>query len=226
MRKEQLLERYEALGDEDDFAAARPRYEEAIAASPDARTLSDNGYLLYAHARQELRRAVELYEQAIDLEPGVDKPHYQLIAAWAAPEEPEVAVALYERRVAASPGDVRELRFLANAYLRAHAYERSREVVDAGLELVPADAALFALRGEARAGLSDSEGALADWRRAVELEPEDIGALYSSAFLLEYEGRLAEAAECWRAIVEWNESRGYALQAVWPKQELARLGGA
>jgi Flp pilus assembly protein TadD len=54
---------------------------------------------------------------------------------------------------------------------------------------------LIAVRGEAKAGLGDAESALADWHRALELEPEDISALYSSAFLLEREGRLGEAAE-------------------------------
>jgi tetratricopeptide (TPR) repeat protein len=82
---------------------------------------------------------------------------------------------------------------------------------------------MLALRGEAKAGQGDPEGALADWRRALELEPEDIAALYSSAFLLEREGRLAEAAAAWRSIIEWNEARGYTMQSQWPKQELSRL---
>jgi tetratricopeptide (TPR) repeat protein len=138
-------------------------------------------------------------------------------------QEPEFAVAIYERRVADSPGEVREHRFLVSAYVQARAYDKAREAVEAGLEFAPDDATLVALRGEARAGLGDPEGALADWRRALELEPEDIGALYSSAFLLEREGRLAEAADAWRSIIAWNESRGYVLQTVWPKQELERL---
>ena len=79
------------------------------------------------------------------------------------------------------------------------------------------------MRGEARAGLGEVESALADWRRALELEPEDIGPLYSTAFLLEGERRRAEAAEVWRSIIEWNESRGYALESEWPQQELNRL---
>jgi tetratricopeptide (TPR) repeat protein len=91
---------------------------------------------------------------------------------------------------------------------------------------VPDDAQLLAVRGEARAGLGDAEGALADWRRALELDADDIGALYSSAFLLEREQRLEEAAEAWRSIISWNESRGYALQTAWPRQELARLRDA
>ena len=223
MTKEELLERYEALGEERDFLAAQPLYEQALAEAPDARVLNDYGYLLYGHARRELRRAVELYERAIALDPGDDKPHWQLIGARAALEEPGLAVRMYERRLAASPGDLREFRFLAAARLRAHAFEQALAVIEAGLELVPDDAALVAMRGEARAGLGDPEGALADWRRALELEPEDIGALYSSAFLFEREGRLQEAIEAWRSIIDWNEARGYTLQTVWPKQELERL---
>jgi tetratricopeptide (TPR) repeat protein len=223
MTKEELLERYEALGEENDFLAARSLYEQALAAEHDARDLTGYGYLLESHARLELRRAVELYERAIRLDPSDDRPHYQLICARAGLQEPELPIARYERRVARSPDDVREYRFLAAAYLGAHAFGPARDAVEAGLALAPEDAPLLAMRGEAKAGLDDPEGALADWTRALELEPDDIGALYSSAFLLEREGRLAEAADAWRSIIEWNESRGFALQTEWPKHELERL---
>jgi tetratricopeptide (TPR) repeat protein len=223
MDKQALLERYEALGEESDFLAAKPLYEQALAGEPDARVLNDYGYLLYAHARRELRQAVELYERAINLDPGFDKPHYQLIAARTALDETEAAVARYEQRLAEAPGEAREHRFLAASYLRARAYERALQTIEAGLELAPDDAALVELRGEAKAGVGDTEGAFADWRRALELDSESIGGLYMSAFLLEREGRPAEAIAAWRAIIAWNESRGYTLQTAWPKQELERL---
>jgi cytochrome c-type biogenesis protein CcmH/NrfG len=92
-----------------------------------------------------------------------------------------------------------------------------------GLQLAPEDAPLIALRGDAKAGLDDPVGALADWRHALELDEDDLGPLFSSAFLLERQGRRAEAIEAWQAILEWNESRGYALQALWPRKELERL---
>jgi tetratricopeptide (TPR) repeat protein len=223
MRKEELLERYEALGEESDFVAAKPLYELALADAPDARLLGDYGYLLECHGRCELRHAAELHERAIDLDPGYDKPHYQLISAQTGLQQSELPVAIYEQRLAAAPAELREHRFLAAAYLRAHAFERVLAVVEAGLELRPDDAALVAMRGEAKAPLGDPEGALADWRWALALDAEDIAALYSSAFLLEREGRLEDAIEAWRSIIDWNESRGYTLQAVWPKQELERL---
>jgi tetratricopeptide (TPR) repeat protein len=228
MNKEELLERYEALGDEADFAAAKPLYEDALAGGADATTLTAYGYLLECHARRELRRAAELYEQAVELDPDDDKPNYHLISALAALQDADVAVARYEGRLAAARGEVREHRFLATALLKQHDYAGALDVAVAGLELTPDDYVLLGLRGEARAGLGEVEAALADWRRALELEPEDIGALFSTAFLLEREGRVAEAIAAWQAIVEWNDVRGYAVQTEWPRQMLERLqrGGA
>jgi tetratricopeptide (TPR) repeat protein len=223
MKREELLARYETLGEESDFIAARQLYEQALAGDCDARVATDYGYLLECHARLELRRAAELYERAIELDPSYDKPHFQLIMARAGLQETELPIVTYEQRVANAPHDVREWRFLANAYLRAHAFARAREAVDEGLTLAPDDAPLLTLRGEARAGLGDPNGALADWDRALELDPEDIGALYSTAFLLEREGRRADAADAWRSIIAWNEWRGLELESRWPEQELERL---
>lgn len=219
----ELRERYELLGEECDFRAAKPLYERAIAEREDARLLNDYGYLLESHARNELRRAVALYERAIELDPGYDKPHFQLISARAGLQESEVAVAVYERRLAEAPGSVREHRFLAQAYLSAHAFARALELTQAGLALAPDDPVLTAARGEAKAGLGEVEGALADWQRALRLDATDIGALYSSAFLLEREGRVDESIEAWQAIVAWNEARGLTLESEWPKRELERL---
>jgi tetratricopeptide (TPR) repeat protein len=223
MEMQELLERYEALGEERDFLAAKPLYERALAEGEDAQVLNDYGYLLVCHARRELRLAAEAYGRAIELDPDSDKPHFQLISARASLLEPDRGVSDYEARLATAPDSVREHRFLAQAYLLAHDWTKALETVEAGLELAPGDAALVAMRGEAKAGLGDPEGALTDWRLALELEPDDIGALYSSAFLLEREGRLNDAAEAWEAIVIWNQARGYTLQTVWPKQELERV---
>lgn len=57
------------------------------------------------------------------------------------------------------------------------------------------------------------------------MDPDDIGALYSSAFLFERERRLDDAIEAWRSIIDRNEARGFTLDTEWPKRELARLRG-
>jgi tetratricopeptide (TPR) repeat protein len=224
--KERLLELYEAHGAPETFAKAKRLYEQAIAgagaADPDV--LVGFGYLLDCHGRIALRQAAAQYERAIELDPAADKPRYQLIRAQAALGEAEVAVALYGERLARSPGEVREHRFLANAYLAAREFGEAGRVVAAGLALDPDDRMLLEVRGEVRAATGDPDGALADWRRAVEVvDADDIGPLYSSAFLLERLGRLGEAAAAWQSIVDWCEERDAPLTAEWPRRELARL---
>jgi tetratricopeptide (TPR) repeat protein len=222
-KKRELLDRYEATGDEAAYLEALPLYEEAARNGADPDTLKDYGYLLECHARNKLRRAVELYELAIRLDPFYDKPRYQLISARAGLQETELPIAEYEKELEAKPDEVRWYRLLASAYLKAHDYKRARKVIDRGLALAPDDPVLIESRAEARAGTGDREGALADWRRALELDPDHIGPLYMSAFLLERMGRRQEAIDNWQAIIDWSERRGYELDTIWPKQELERL---
>jgi tetratricopeptide (TPR) repeat protein len=223
MNKEELLERYEALGEMDDFLEAKRLFEQDLGEQPDALLLRQYGYLLESHGRYSIRRAVELYERAIALHPEDDQVRFQWMNAKTALREADQAVTLYKKRVADAPGDVRELRFLSIAYLMANDFEAAGKVVDAGIELAPDDATLMSNRGEVKAAKDDPEGALADWRRALELDPENLGPVYLSAFLFEREGRLDEAAESWRYIVNYCDARGWDLTAVWPKQELQRL---
>jgi tetratricopeptide (TPR) repeat protein len=226
MNRDELLAQYGATGDEEVFREARRVYEQAQAASPDDADLHINyGYLLECHARNRLRQAVAHYEQAIDLNPNGTKAHYQLIGARAGLREPEIPIVLYEQRLAASPDDLDSYRLLAAAYLAGHQCEKAHRVIEAGLALAPNDAQLIMNRGDVRAGIGDPEGALADWRRSRELDPETLSSVYSSAFLLEREGRLEEAIDAWRSIIDWSEARGYALDTVWPNQELERLHG-
>ena len=235
MDRDELLERYEALGEDDDFRAARPLFEAEIRrrvdsavglqGADDAVLLRQYGYLLECHGRITIRRAIEQYERSIDLDPDADKVRYQWIGAKASLGEPETAVDLYRERVAGAPRDVRELRLLSSAYLAAHAYDAAADVIAAGLELAPDDAALTEDSGELKAHRGDPDGALADWRRAHQLDPENFSPVYSSAFLLEREGRLAEAAQAWRHIVDYATEQGWELTASWPRQELQRLLG-
>jgi tetratricopeptide (TPR) repeat protein len=235
MDKDELLERYEALGNDDDFLAAKPLFEAEIRRQAqsdpglhgpaDSLLLRQYGYLLECHGRITIRRAIQQYEQAIALDPAADKVRYQWIGAKASIGEPEDAVAVHRERAASSPQDVRELRLLSAACLAAHDYEAAADVVAAGLELAHDDVGLTYYRGELKARRGDADGALADWRRAYELDPENLGPVYSSAFLLERHGRLTEAADAWRRIIAHATERGWELTAVWPRQELQRVLG-
>jgi len=223
MDKYELVERYEALGDEEDFRAARLLFEQPLAGQSSALDHRQYGYLLECHGRRTLRRAVDQYEQAMALDPGQEKVRHQWISAKAALGESQDAITLYRRRAADSPGDLRELRLLSTAFLQARDYGAAAEVIDAALALAPDDPKLTCDRGEVKAARGNPDGALADWHRAHELDPDDLGPVYSSAFLLEHQGRLAEAAGAWRHILEHAETHGWELTAIWPRQMLHRL---
>jgi tetratricopeptide (TPR) repeat protein len=224
MDRDELLSQYEATGREEVFLEAKALYEQALAESPgDADLHHKYGYLLECHARNRLRQAVAQYERAIELDPKLNKAHYQLIGARAGLLEPEIPIATYERRLADSPKALDFHRLLATAYLAAHQYDKAQRVIEAGLALAPNDAALIESRGEVRAATGDPGGALDDWRRALELNPENLSSVYSSAFLLERQGRLGEAIEAWRSIISWHDARGFSAYTQWPRQELERV---
>lgn len=182
MDAHELLEHYESTGEEEYFLEAKPLYEGALAAASDHKLLLEYGYLLECHGRNTIRLAVEQYERAIELDPSADKPRYQLIAAKAALRDTEEEIARYQERLAASPGELRECRFLASAYLAAHRYVEAGRVVDAGLELAPDDRFLISCRGDVKAGMGDPDGALADWRLALELDSEDFARCTAAPF--------------------------------------------
>jgi tetratricopeptide (TPR) repeat protein len=220
--KSDLLERYEATGDEATYLEALPLYQAAAADGDDAGDLLGYGYLLECRGRDLLKLAIAQYERAVELEPDDDRPRYQLISARAALGDVDREIFVYRDRLEASPGSIREYRLLATSYLAAREYDRALEVIGRGLALAPDDQRLIDCRAEARSR-QDPEGALADWHRALELDSDDIGPLYMSAFLLERLGRVDEAITAWRSIIEWNEARGYKLQTEWPAKEVARL---
>lgn len=226
MDKEELRERYEATGEEQFYEQARPLYEQALADSPDdPRLLLEYGYLRQCHGQFALRDAVSLYERAITADPQQDKPHWQLIGARASLRDVTEVIPRYQEAVASAPGDPRGYRFLAYAYLQAGERDKAAAAIGAGLELAPDDAGFTELQGDLFAAADRPEDALANWRRAYDLAPDDYGISmrFSSAFLLESLGRLAEAADEWRFIIRWMAERGDDIHIAWPKQMLERL---
>src|SRR5215471_15032580 len=112
MDKEELLERYEAYGDESVYAEARRLYEQSLAGGGgNARVLTELSYLQECHGRRSIRAAAECYHRAIAAHPQRDKPHWQLIHAKATLGEADEAIDRYRQRLTAAPADPRAHRF-------------------------------------------------------------------------------------------------------------------
>jgi tetratricopeptide (TPR) repeat protein len=226
MDKRELLDRYEARGDDRDFVEAKRLYEVAVEETPDdVRLLTEYGYLLECHGRFAIRAATTAYRRAIELDPEWAKPRFQLMSALAGLREPHEAIEHYRGQLEAAPDDPKAHLFLATAYLIANQFPEAEEVARGGLALAPDDAHLTNRLGEALAGEGRAEVALEQWARGYSLDPEALDGRYGSAFLLEREGQLTEAIREWRFIAEWSERRGNDLDAEWPRREIARLEG-
>ena len=134
----------------------------------------------------------------------------------------------YEARLAESPGDADAYRFLALAYFYDHDHPAAARVIAAGLERFPGEPGLIEQQGDLYAVTGRPEDALTWWRRAARAAPDDYGISmhYSAAFLLERLGRLAEAADEWRFIVNWCEEHDATIEATWPRQMLQGIEAA
>lgn len=228
MDKEELLLRYECEGGENLYAEAKPLFEEALAETPgDARLLNAYGYLLECHARRMIREAAGYYQRAIDADPGWAKPRFQQIGALAALFDASELIPRYEARLAESPDDVTSYRLLALACRLDHDHAGAARVLDAGLAQFPDDPGLIEEQGELHTAARRYDDALACFRRAAEVAPDDYGISthYSAAFLLERLGRLAEAAREWRFIIGWCEAHDAEIEALWPREMLQRIEG-
>ena len=220
-----LMNEYEALGPrpggETAYADGMLAYQQLLADHPDDAALNlEYGYLQECHGRNLIRAAVGRYERAIELDPGSDKPHYQLIFARSALHEGDHVIDLYKKRLEASPDQVREYRFLAGAYLRNGALEEAARVIAAGREVEADDDMLLAAEAELLVAMGRPQDALAAWRTLKQRDPEDLSPYYMSAFALEGLGRYREAAEQWRYIIGWLEAHDMALHTTWPKEML------
>lgn len=97
----------------------------------------------------------------------------------------------YGRAVKASPDSAFLQRDLADVERQLGNGDRARTLIERALTLDPQDAKAYAIRGELREAAGEQEAALADYRRALELDP---GLPELSARITEIETGLKEAA--------------------------------
>lgn len=97
----------------------------------------------------------------------------------------------YGRAIKASPDSAFLQRDLADVERQLGNGDRARTLIDRALALDPQDARAYAIRGELREAAGEPDAALADYRRALELDP---GLPDLAARITEIETGLKEAA--------------------------------
>ena len=166
-RASRLMNEYEALGPrpggETAYTGAMLAYRRLLAEHPeDAQLHLEYGYLQECHGRNSIRAAVGCYEQAIELDPGWDKPHYQLIFARSALHEKRPRHRPVQEAAGRRPGPDPRIPVPRGAYLSNGALDEAGKVIAAGRALEPDDDMLLA----AEAQLLDASGRRKRrWRR-------------------------------------------------------------
>ncbi len=222
-RKKELLYSYEA-GNDSVYEEALELFEKSLKEKPqDPELLVDFGYLLECRGRTLIRKAANMFEKAIKIKPEFSLARKRAMMARAALFESNKAIEMYKERIEKYPEDVQEYKYLIKAYLLANQYREAKKVVETALEIKPDDPGLIENYGSVYAGLEEPEKALKYWDKAFELDSENISTRYSTAFLLEREGRLKEAIEQWNLIIKWLTERNYNENVDWPKQEIERI---
>ncbi|NEC86449.1 tetratricopeptide repeat protein [Streptomyces sp. SID12501] len=168
----------------------------------------------------EYGKALGEYEQAVALDPGLERAYYGRGVVHAEQRDYAAAIADLDRADELAPDTARVL-FVRGDYHRilGHHEEAVRDL-DRAIALGPDLAGAWASRGVTRHGTGDTEHALADLDRALELDPEHVWALVRRARVHRSRGeRAGQLADLDRAVALGPElawvacERGDALRA-------------
>ena len=174
---------------------ARKRFEAVLAADP------KNTQALLALAQHAIRHggSKEQVRQYLDRARSANPDALAPVAALAAWHldngAPRDAVALLQDALAKQPDRPELLELLASAQARAGDRDQALQTYDRLVRSAPASAPLQMRVGEARLNLRDDAGALAAFRRAVELAPKAIEPRVALAAMMARRGNKAEARQ-------------------------------
>jgi tetratricopeptide (TPR) repeat protein len=111
-----------------------------------------------------------------------------------------------------SQSDTVDLLFTrAQERLEADEVELALALLDHVVGLAPNFAEGYALRGVVRLGSKDHSGAIADFSKAIELEPRQFEVRIALAEILLANGEKRDAYEMFQKALEWNPHDEYAL---------------
>ena len=100
----------------------------------------------------------------------------------------------------------------AEAATEAGHYDLAAALLDHAIGLSPSFAQAYALRGSVRLGAEDQVGAIADFTRAVDLEPRQFEARIALAEMMLASGDKRDAYDMLQKALEWNPHEQHARQ--------------
>jgi len=168
-----------------------------------------NGSVVMAElGRTEESLAMAL--RAVELAPDSPSAHCALAGPLMGMGRTPEAVEQFEKAILLDPAHFPALTNLAGIYVRRGEFQKAIQLDDRAIEAQPTSSALWGNRGHARMRAMDLEGAEADLRRALELDPDNHQVRWNLAYLQLLQGRFKEAWPNFRArmkLDEWCDNR-------------------
>ena len=219
-----LVTKWETSNEIEDYNIARSAVDEAMKEnSADAGILFHDGFLHETIAKHHMQQGRESYLKAQDLDPEELSYHAQFIKISGRLLDYQSAINRYKELLDKHSDTHDQYYYLALAYYMAGQYTESEMTIDAGRRVKPSDWKFVYLLGEIRAkrGLTDEALTLFEWSH--KLNSDDLGSVYSQAFLLEEKERYQEAIEKWEYILAWHDRRGYQDYKDWGMKHIERV---
>jgi CHAT domain-containing protein/Flp pilus assembly protein TadD len=152
----------------------------------------------------QYEKAIESYEQAIDIEPNFGEALYNKGVALVSLGQYEKAIVSYDRAIAIQPDDYEAWCNRGVALGNLRRYEEAIVSYDRAIAIQPDDYEAWYSRGVSLSKFERYAEAIASYDRAIEINPDNHGAWSDRGIALRNLGRYAEAIASYDRAIEIN----------------------
>ncbi len=192
-----------------DRPAAGESFERAIVLEPTCESFVNLGVLRNQQGRVD--EAIAAYRQGLALAPGDPDALYNLGNAQRATGAADDALDSFRRALQGAPQHAHALAALGQTLQASQRSAEAAVALERAASLLPDDAGLHCDLGDARLGVGQLEGAITEYRRALQCDPRMARAWYSHGWAETQRTEYAAAAACFTKALE--------LAAPWPEAE-------
>jgi tetratricopeptide (TPR) repeat protein len=162
--------------------------------------LNNRGNAYYYKGQYD--RAIEDYNNAIELNPNYTHAYYNRGLAYYQKVQYDRAIEDYNNAIELNPNYTHAYNNRGNAYYQKVQYDRAIEDYDKAIELNPNYTYAYNNRGNAYYGKGQYDRAIEDCNKVIQFDPNDASAYYNIACLYSVQNNTAEACQWLKKAVE------------------------